>query len=183
VVRSKVRWARSLDPGIQQQNLQIRWLRQLLKDNYPQSCKSTYITRSHSSIPFRKYWDKTDSLFPSLRLHPAAHVNNFMQSIYKTVDSFGYADTRQAKCTPATFLRLPLSAIFAVIPADYRITQPRHKKLKVSEFFTHDDHFGCIRPLLSSDQPYYPRLVSKLCRDIYSRIIKLNQLIWPHILS
>ncbi|KAG0743530.1 hypothetical protein G6F57_010045 [Rhizopus arrhizus] len=123
-----------LDPGIQQQNLQIRWLRQLLKDNHPQSCKSIYITRSHSSIPFRRYWDQTDSLFPSLRLHPAAHVNNFMQSIYKTVDSFGYADTRQAKCTPATLLRLPLSAIFAVIPADYWITQPRHKNSRRLHF-------------------------------------------------
>jgi hypothetical protein len=28
-----------------------------------------------------------------------------------------------------------------------------------------------------------PRLVSKLSRDIHNRIIKLNQLIWPHILN
>jgi hypothetical protein len=69
-------------------------------------------------------------------------------------------DTQQAKCTPATLLRLPLSAIFAMIPTDYWITRSRHKKLKVSQFFMYDHHFGCIRPLLSSDQPSFPRLVS-----------------------
>ncbi|KAG0935215.1 hypothetical protein G6F32_010480 [Rhizopus arrhizus] len=116
-------------------------------------------------------------------LRPAAHANNFMQNIYETIDSFGYADTQQAKCTPATLIRLPLSAILAMIPTDYWITRSRHKKLKVSQFFTYDHHFGCIRPLLSSDQPSSPRLVSKLSRDIHNRIIKLNQLIWPHILN
>jgi hypothetical protein len=80
-----------------------------------------------------------------------------MQNIYEAVNSFGYADTQQAKCTPATLLRLPLSAIFAVIPADYWITQPRYKKLKISQFF-----YLYIRPLLSSDQPFSLRMVSKL---------------------
>ncbi|KAG1117144.1 hypothetical protein G6F40_003152 [Rhizopus arrhizus] len=120
---------------------------------------------------------------PLLRLRPAVHANNFMQNIYEAVDCFGYADTEQAKCTPATLLRLPLSAIFAMIPTDYWITRSRHKKLKVSQFFTYDHHFGCIRPLLSSDQPSSPRLVSKLSQDIHNHIIKLNQLIWPHILN
>ncbi|KAG0871644.1 hypothetical protein G6F16_005740 [Rhizopus arrhizus] len=106
-----------------------------------------------------------------------------MQNIYEAVDSFGYAGTQQTKCTPATLLSLPLSAIFAMIPTDYWITRSRHKKLKVSQFFTYDHHFGCIRPLLSSDQPSSPHLVSKLSRDIHNRIIKLNQLIWPHILN
>ena len=62
-------------------------------------------------------------------------------------------------------------------------TRSRHKKLKVSQFFTYDHHFGYIRPLLSSDQPSSPRLISKLSRDIHHRIIHLNQLIWPHLLN
>jgi hypothetical protein len=53
----------------------------------------------------------------------------------------------------------------------------------MSQFFTYDHHFGCIQPLLSSDQPSFPHLVSKLSRDIHNRIIKLNQPIWPHILN
>ncbi|KAG0954419.1 hypothetical protein G6F40_012583 [Rhizopus arrhizus] len=172
-----------LDPQIQRHNLQIRWLRQLLEDNHPQSCSQPilldHIRRFHSG----NTGTRLALFFPLLRLRPAAHANNFMQNIYEAVDSFGYADTDQAKCTPATLLRLPLSAIFTMIPTDYWITRSRHKKLKVSQFFTYDHHFGCIRPLLSSDQPSSPRLVSKLSRDIHNRIIKLNQLIWPHILN
>ncbi|KAG1235767.1 hypothetical protein G6F35_000903 [Rhizopus arrhizus] len=148
-----------LDPQIQRHNLQIRWLRQI------------NIRRFHSG----NTGTRLALFFPLLRLRPAVHANNFMQNIYEAVDSFGYADTQQAKCTPATLLRLPLSAIFAMIPADYWITRSRHKKLKVSQFFTYDHHFGCIRPLLSSDQPFSPRLVSKLSRDIHNRTIKLNQ--------
>ncbi|KAG0988240.1 hypothetical protein G6F28_009828 [Rhizopus arrhizus] len=172
-----------LDPQIQRHNLQIRWLRQVLEDNHPQSCSQPilldHIRRFHSG----NTGTRLALFFPLLRLRPAAHANNFMQNIYEAVDSFRHADTEQAKCTPATLLRLPLSAIFAMIPTDYWITRSRHKKLKVSQFFTYDHHFGCIRPLLSSDQPSSPRLVSKLSRDIHNRIIKLNQLIWPHILN
>jgi hypothetical protein len=172
-----------LDPQIQRHNLQIRWLRQVLEDNHLQSCSQPilldHIRRFHSG----NTGTRLALFFPLLRLRPAAHANNFMQSIYEAVDSFGYADIQQAKCTPATFLRLPLSAIFAMIPTDYWITRSRHKKLKVSQFFTYDHHFGCIRPLLSSDQPPSPRLVFKLSQDIHNRIIKLNQLIWPHILN
>ncbi|KAG0756378.1 hypothetical protein G6F24_011194 [Rhizopus arrhizus] len=172
-----------LDPQIQRHNLQIRWLRQVLEDNHPQSCSQPilldHIRRFHSE----NTGTRLALFFPLLRLRPAAHANNFMQNIYEAVDSFGYVDTEQAKCTPATLLRLPLSAIFAMIPTDYWITRSRHKKLKVSQFFTYDHHFGCIRPLLSSDQPSYPRLVSKLSRDIHNRTIQLYQLIWPHILN
>ncbi|KAG0804106.1 hypothetical protein G6F20_012963 [Rhizopus arrhizus] len=172
-----------LDPQIQRHNLQIRWLRQVLEDNHPQSCSQPilldHIRRFHSG----NTGTRLALFFPLLRLRPAAHANNFMQNIYEAVDSFGYAGTQQTKCTPATLLSLPLSAIFAMIPTDYWITRSRHKKLKVSQFFTYDHHFGCIRPLLSSDQPSSPHLVSKLSRDIHNRIIKLNQLIWPHILN
>ncbi|KAG0983042.1 hypothetical protein G6F29_005846 [Rhizopus arrhizus] len=172
-----------LDPQIQRHNLQIRWLRQVLEDNHPQSCSQPilldHIRRFHSG----NTGTGLALFFPLLRLRPAAHANNFMQNIYEAVDSFGYAGTQQTKCTPATLLSLPLSAIFAMIPTDYWITRSRHKKLKVSQFFTYDHHFGCIRPLLSSDQPSSPHLVSKLSRDIHNRIIKLNQLIWPHILN
>ncbi|KAG0735225.1 hypothetical protein G6F23_011743 [Rhizopus arrhizus] len=167
----------------QRHNLQIRWLRQVLEDNHPQSCSQPilldHIRRFHSE----NTGTRLALFFPLLRLRPAAHANNFMQNIYEAIDSFGYADTQQTKCTPATLLRLPLSAIFAMIPTDYWITRSRHKKLKVSQFFTYDHHFGCIRPLLSSDQPSYPRLVSKLSRDIHNRTIQLYQLIWPHILN
>ncbi|KAG1445361.1 hypothetical protein G6F55_011991 [Rhizopus delemar] len=172
-----------LDPQFQRHNLQLRWIRQVLEDNPPQSCSQPilldHIRRFHSG----NTGTRLALFFPLLRLRPAAHANNFMQNIYEAVDSFGYADTQQAKCTPATLLHLPLSAIFAMIPTAYWITRSRHKKLKVSQFFTYDHHFGCIRPLLSSDQPSSHRLVSKLSRDIHNRIIKLNQLIWPHILN
>ncbi|KAG1149858.1 hypothetical protein G6F37_011330 [Rhizopus arrhizus] len=172
-----------LDPQIQQHNLQIRWIRQVLEDNHPQSCNQSilldHIRRFHSG----NTGTRLALFFPLLQLRPAAHANHFMQNIYEAVDSFGYADTQQAKCTPATLLSLTLSAIFAMIPTDYWITRSRHKKLKVSQFFTYDHHFGCIRPLFSSDQPSSPRLVSNLRRDIHNRIIKLNQLIWPYILN
>ncbi|EIE88703.1 hypothetical protein RO3G_13414 [Rhizopus delemar RA 99-880] len=172
-----------LDPQFQRHNLQLRWIHQVLEDNHPQSCSQPmlldHVRRFHSG----NTGTRLALFFPLLRLHPAAHANNFMQNIYESVDSFGYADTQQAKCTPATLLRLPLSAIFAMIPTDYWITRARHKKLKMSQFFTYDHYFGCIRPLLSSDQPSSPHLVSKLSRDIHNRIIKLNQLIWPHILN
>ncbi|KAG1281989.1 hypothetical protein G6F66_011268 [Rhizopus arrhizus] len=172
-----------LDPQFQRHNLHIRWLRQHLEDNLPQSCSQPilldHIRRFHSG----NTGTRLALFFPLLRLRPTAHANNFMQNIYETVDSFVYADTQQTKCTPDSLLRLPLSAIFAMIPTDYWITRSRHKKLKVSQFFTYDHHFGCIWPLLSSDQPSSPRLVSKLRRDIHNRVIKLNQLIWPHILN
>ncbi|KAG1140971.1 hypothetical protein G6F37_000656 [Rhizopus arrhizus] len=138
-------------PQIQRHNLQIRWLRQVLEDNHLQSCSQPilldHIRRFHSG----NTGTRLALFFPLLRLRPAAHSNNFMQNIYEAADSFGYADTQQAKCTPATFLRLPLSAIFVMIPTDYWITRSRHKNLKVSQFFTYDHHFGCIRSLLSSD--------------------------------
>ncbi|KAG1145060.1 hypothetical protein G6F37_005815 [Rhizopus arrhizus] len=172
-----------LDPQIQRHNLQIRLLRQVLEDNHPQSCSQPILLNHIRHFHSGNTGTRLALFFPLLQLCPAAHVNNFMQNIYEAVDSFGYVDTEQAKCTPATLLRLPLSAIFAMIPTDYWITRSRHKKLKVSQFFTYDHHFGCIRPLLSSDQPSSPRLVSKLSRDIHNRIIKLNQLIWPHILN
>ncbi|KAG1148353.1 hypothetical protein G6F37_005761 [Rhizopus arrhizus] len=148
----------------------IRWLRQVLEDNHPQSCSQPvlldHIRRFHSGNTGTRL-----ALFsPLLRLHPAA-----LQNIYEAVDSFGYADTQQAKCTPATLLRLLLFAIFAMIPTDYWITRSRYKKLKVSQFFTYDHHSGCIWPLLSSDQPFSPRLVPKLSQDIHNRTIKLNQ--------
>ncbi|KAG0743048.1 hypothetical protein G6F57_005583 [Rhizopus arrhizus] len=57
------------------------------------------------------------------------------------------------------------------------------QKTQGVSIFTNGHHFGCIRPLLSSDQPSTPRLVSKLRRDIHNRTIKLNQLIWPHTLN
>ncbi|KAG1577135.1 hypothetical protein G6F47_013218 [Rhizopus delemar] len=120
----------------QRHNLQIRWIRQVLEDNHPQSCSQPilldHIRRFHSG----NTGTRLALFFPLLRLRPAAHANNFMQNIYEAVDSFGYADTQQAKCTPATLLRLPLSDIFAMIPTDYWITRSRHKKLKVSQFFT-----------------------------------------------
>jgi hypothetical protein len=129
-----------LDPQIQRHNLQIRWLRQLLEDNHPQSCSQPilldHIRRFHSG----NTGTRLALFFPLLRLRPAVHSNNFMQNIYEAVDSFGYADTQQAKCTPATLLCLPLSAIFAMIPTDYWITRSRHKKLKVFQFFTYDHH-------------------------------------------
>ena len=124
-----------MDPQIQRHNLQIRWLCQLLEDNLSQSCIQPilldHIRRFHSG----NTGTRLALFFPLLRLRPAAHSNNFMQNIYEAIDSFGYADTEQTKCTPATLLRLSLSAIFAVIPTDYWITQPRYKKLKISQFF------------------------------------------------
>jgi hypothetical protein len=43
-----------LDPQFQRHNLQIRWLRQVLEDNHPQSY-SQPILLDHTSFPFRKY--------------------------------------------------------------------------------------------------------------------------------
>ncbi|KAG0936320.1 hypothetical protein G6F30_008868 [Rhizopus arrhizus] len=125
-----------LDPQIQRHNLQIRWLRQVLEDNHPQSCSQPilldHIRRFHSG----NTGTRLALFFPLLRLRPAAHANNFMQNIYEAVDSFGYAGTQQTKCTPATLLRLSLSAIFAMIPTDYWITRSRHKKTQgVSIFY------------------------------------------------
>ncbi|KAG1150741.1 hypothetical protein G6F37_001269 [Rhizopus arrhizus] len=89
-----------LDPQIQRQKLQIRWLRQLLEDNLLQSCSQPilldHIRRFHSG----NIGTRLALFFPLLRLCPAVHANNFIQNIYETVDSFGYADTQQAKCTP-----------------------------------------------------------------------------------
>ncbi|KAG1016492.1 hypothetical protein G6F26_012483 [Rhizopus arrhizus] len=172
-----------LDPQIQRHSLQIRWLRQVLEDNHPQSCSQPILLNHIRCFHSENTGTILALFFPPLRLHPAAHANKFMQNIYETVDSFEYAGTQQAKGIPATLLRLPLSAMFVVIPTAYWITRSRHKKLKVSQFFMYDHHFGCIQPLLSSDQPSSPRLVSKLSQDIHNRTIKLNQLIWPHILN
>ncbi|KAG1510935.1 hypothetical protein G6F47_009079 [Rhizopus delemar] len=172
-----------LDPQFQRHNLQLRWIRQLPEDNFPQSCSQPILLDHIRRFYSGNTGTRLALFFPLLRLCPAAHANNFMQNIYEAADSFGYADTQQAKCTPATLLHVLLSAICAMIPTDYWITRSRHKKLKVSQFFMYDHHFGCIRPLLSSEQPFYPRLVSRLSRDIHNRIIKLNQLIWPHILN
>src|SRR6478735_4978126 len=127
IFRSKVRWVRSF--GSTSLTTQLA---DTLEDNLPQSCSQLilldHICRFHSG----NTGTRLALFFPLLRLCPAAHANNFMQNIYEAVDSFGYADTQQTKCTPATLLRLSLSAIFAMIPTDYWITQPRYKKLKIS---------------------------------------------------
>ncbi|KAG0793190.1 hypothetical protein G6F22_005668 [Rhizopus arrhizus] len=129
-----------------------------LEDNLPQSCSQLilldHIRRFHSG----NTGTRLALFFPLLRLRPAAHANNFMQNIYEAVDSFGYADTKQAKCTPATLLRLPLSAIFAMIPADYWITQSRHKKLKVPQF---------LRMITTLD-----------IYDLYCHLTSLSPFIW-----
>ncbi|KAG0975382.1 hypothetical protein G6F28_012939 [Rhizopus arrhizus] len=74
-----------LDPQIQRHNLQIRWLRQVLEDNHPQSCSQPilldHIRRFHSG----NTGTRLALFFPLLRLRPAAHANNFMQNIYEAL--------------------------------------------------------------------------------------------------
>ncbi|KAG1225688.1 hypothetical protein G6F35_003283 [Rhizopus arrhizus] len=96
----------------------------------PQSCSQPILLDHIRGFHSGNTGTRLALFSPLLRLRPAAHANNFMQNIYEAVDSFGYVDTQQAKCTPATLLRFPLSAIFAIIPTNYWITRSRHKNLR-----------------------------------------------------
>ncbi|KAG1057183.1 hypothetical protein G6F43_000962 [Rhizopus delemar] len=104
-----------LDPQIQQNNLQIRWIRPLLEDNHPQSCSQPILLDHICHFHSGNTGTRLALFFPLLRLRPAAYANDFMQNIDEAVDSFRYAATQQAKWAPAILLCLSLSAIFALI--------------------------------------------------------------------
>ncbi|KAG0806624.1 hypothetical protein G6F20_010985 [Rhizopus arrhizus] len=172
-----------LDPLIQQHNLQIRWIEQLLADPLPHSCSQPYLLDHMRRFHSAGSGTRLAMFFPSLRAPTSAHSNNFMVNIFAAMDSFGLDDLPSVTCNVATLFVLPLSSVLALTPEDYWTTKPRHSKLKVSQYFTFDSSFGCIRPQVSIDHPTTPRLAAQLLRDVQNRTVKLNNLIWPLILQ
>ncbi|KAG1144336.1 hypothetical protein G6F38_006425 [Rhizopus arrhizus] len=172
-----------LDPLIQQHNLQIRWIEQLLADPLPHSCSQPYLLDHIRRFNSAGSGSRLSMFFPSLRAPTSAHSNNFMVNIFAAMDSFGLDDIPSVTCNAATLLVLPLSSVLALTPEDYWTTKPRHSKLKVSQYFTFDSSFGCVRPQVSIDHPTTPRLAAQLLRDVQNRTVKLNNLIWPLILQ
>ncbi|KAG0758316.1 hypothetical protein G6F57_010040 [Rhizopus arrhizus] len=172
-----------LDPLIQQHNLQIRWIEQLLADPLPHSCSQPYLLDHMRRFHSADSGSRLAMFFPSLRAPISALSNNFMVNIFAAMDSFGLDDLPSVTCNVATFLVLPLSSVLALTPEDYWTTRPRHSKLKVSQYFTFDSSFGCVRPQVSIDHPTTPRLAAQLLRDVQNRTVKLNNLIWPLILQ
>ncbi|KAG1468665.1 hypothetical protein G6F56_003703 [Rhizopus delemar] len=172
-----------LDPLIQQHNLQIRWIEQMLADPSPNSCSQPFLVDHIRRFHFAGTGSRLSLFFPSLCAPMSSHSSNFMFSIFSAMDSFGLDELHSVTCNAVTALVLPISSVLALTSEEYWTTKPRHSKLKISQFFTFDRSFGCIRPQVSVDRPSTPRLTAQLLRDVQNRTVKLNNLLWPLILQ
>ncbi|KAG1140784.1 hypothetical protein G6F37_009191 [Rhizopus arrhizus] len=161
----------------------IRWIEQLLADPLPHLCSQPYLLDHTRRFHSAGSGSRLAMFFPSLHAPTSAHSNNFMVNIFAAMDSFGLDDLPSVTCNVATLLALPLSSVLALTPEVYWTTKPRHSTLKVSQYFTCDSSFGCVRPQVSIDHPTTPRLAAQLLRDVQNRTVKLNNLIWPLILQ
>ena len=86
-------------------------------------------------------------------------------------------------CNIATLLELPLSAGFSTVPENRWILTKRPRVLLLKHFFTTDMHRRCFRPLHSEDRPQFPKLSSKLRRDLLSNVLVMTPCLLEAILA
>jgi hypothetical protein len=138
-----------------------------------------FIRRFHLSGTF----SLLSCFFPALRSETDVSVGSFLPALYTTMDSFLNNDIPEVQCNPFTLLCPPICSLFSEISDGHWLQSPLHSKSRARHYFTYDQSFQRIQPMLASDLSPYPRLSARLLRDLQNCTVKLNDMTWQVILN
>ena len=160
-----------LDPALQQQALQLRWLNPLCE-----SSNSAGLVHPWLVALLRSASPGTDPrltlLCPDLRPAIFRHLGSAFHNLFAAIDVLPHSFQHTVLNLP-TCLVLPLTSV--ILPSDEAPIFPRSwRQLRISDAFILDATFGTLRRRTRHERPNHPNIIHSFFRQIDRHICSLQ---------